>query len=228
MGAGFSLSTLGGYLLTLWIGLFGFREVRTAAGIVAGVIEVLAFCALGAFALVPRPGEPHEPKAGSQGVAGSRGAVVGDLPAACPGARLAVALLSVAALAVLGVSAALEGHTSTTQAGEAILKTGRIAGVSVITDAQGYTLYWFVPDTSEKSRCYGTCAVYWPPVTGTPQGTRGVTGRLGSIKRAGGQAQVTYDGHPLYSYIGDSAPGQATGNDITLNGGKWYEMAVAG
>src|SRR5713226_9581523 len=52
-GAGFALSTLGGYLLTVWIGLFGFKEVRTTAGIVAGVVEVAAFAALAALAVAP-------------------------------------------------------------------------------------------------------------------------------------------------------------------------------
>ena len=93
---------------------------------------------------------------------------------------------------------------------------------------RGYTLYWFAPDSPTKSTCYGTCAVYWPPVIGSPVAGAGVTGKLGTIKRTGGATQVTYDGHPLYTYVGDSAPGQATGNDINLNGGYWYEMAESG
>ena len=100
--------------------------------------------------------------------------------------------------------------------------------MEVLTNAQGYTLYWFAPDTPTRSTCNGTCAVYWPPVTGPPVAGAGVTGRLGTIKRSDGATQVTYDGHPLYTYIGDSAPGQANGNDINLNGGLWYEMAASG
>jgi predicted lipoprotein with Yx(FWY)xxD motif len=98
----------------------------------------------------------------------------------------------------------------------------------VLTNAGGYTLYWFAPDTPSKSTCYGTCAAYWPPVTGRPIAEPGVTGKLGTIGRTGGGTQVTYDGHPLYTYVGDSVPGQSTGNNINLNGGFWYEMAASG
>jgi predicted lipoprotein with Yx(FWY)xxD motif len=56
----------------------------------------------------------------------------------------------------------------------------------------------------------------------------GVTGRLGAIRRPDGSTQATYDGHPLYTYIGDSAPGQAHGNALNLNGGLWHEVTTAG
>jgi len=55
-----------------------------------------------------------------------------------------------------------------------------------------------------------------------------VPGKLGTIKRSDGTAQATYNGHPLYTYIGDTAPGQARGNNINLNGGLWHEMAASG
>ena len=104
----------------------------------------------------------------------------------------------------------------------ATLKTARIGGVDVLTNADGLTLYWFAPDASTSSMCTGSCAVYWPPVSGAPAAGPGVTGRLGAIKRPGGGLQATYDGHPLYTYIGDSHPGQANGNDLDLDGGYWY------
>ena len=100
----------------------------------------------------------------------------------------------------------------------------QIGGLTVLTNAKGFTLYWFAPDSRVASRCTGSCAAYWPPVTGTPKAGPGVTGKLGTIKRPGGASQVTYDGHPLYTYIGDSAPGQARGNKLDLNGGYWYEV----
>jgi Secreted repeat of unknown function len=84
------------------------------------------------------------------------------------------------------------------------------------------------PDTSTESKCTGSCAAYWPPVTGSPTAGPGVTGTLGTITRPGGTLQATYDGHPLYTYIGDSGPGQASGNNLDLNGGPWYEVRVAG
>jgi predicted lipoprotein with Yx(FWY)xxD motif len=130
---------------------------------------------------------------------------------------------------VLGVSLSANGPTSTSSgSANALLKVAKIHGASVLTNARGYTLYWFAPDTSKKSTCYGVCAAYWPPVTGRPIGGPGVAGKLGTIGRTGGGTQVTYDGHPLYTYIGDSAPGQNTGNDINLNGGFWYEIAASG
>ncbi len=107
------------------------------------------------------------------------------------------------------------------------LQVRHIAGKAVLTNPAGFTLYWFAPDSASQSRCYATCAVYWPPVTGAPRAGPGVTGKLGSIKRADGSSQATYDGHPLYTYIGDSSPGQASGNQVNLNGGLWYEVTIS-
>ena len=63
---------------------------------------------------------------------------------------------------------------------------------------------------------------------GTGDRRPGVTGRLGTIKRADGSVQATYNGHPLYTYVGDSAPGQAHGNSLNLNGGLWHEVTASG
>jgi Secreted repeat of unknown function len=89
------------------------------------------------------------------------------------------------------------------------------AGLLAVTGAIHLDLYLagyrysFAPDTPSRSNCNGTCAGYWPPVTGTPAAGPGVTGKLGTIKRSDGATQATYDGHPLYTYIADTAPGQA-------------------
>jgi predicted lipoprotein with Yx(FWY)xxD motif len=224
-GAGFALATLGGYLLSIWVGLFGFKEVRTTAGIVAGVIEVVAFMVLAQLALTPAAqglgaaGGAH--RAGLQ--ARLRG---GDVPGAGPG----IVGLSVVALVLLIVAVAgAGGSPSPSAAGPGqVLKTAKIGGVTVITNAAGLTLYWFVPDNATTSTCYGSCAQYWPPVFGTPKAGPGVTGTLGTIRRSDGTTQATYDGHPLYTYIGDSAPGQNHGNNVTLNGGLWHEVLVSG
>jgi predicted lipoprotein with Yx(FWY)xxD motif len=221
-GAGFALATLGGYLLSIWVGLFGFREVRTTSGIVAGAIEIAAFAVLALLALAPdlRPA----PRPGS--------AVLARLQAVLPRTglpqvALAVTAVSVVALALLGIAAAQAGTSApaaTASAGG--LRTERIGGVTVLANAKGFTLYSFAPDTATTSKCYGACAAYWPPVTGTVSSVPGVTGHFGAIARTGGGSQVTFDGHPLYTYIGDSAPAQASGNNLNLNGGIWHEVVV--
>jgi predicted lipoprotein with Yx(FWY)xxD motif len=219
-GAGFALSTLGGYLLTLWTGLFGFREVRTTAGTVTGIIEVAAFFALGMFALAP---------------VGALGADAPPLSAISPALRWAghkqsgraVAAMCLVAVAVLVVSVAVRSPAGA-DSPVAHLKLERIAGVQVLTNASGFTLYWFGPDSPHHSNCDGSCAAYWPPVTGRPVAGDGVTARLGTIERPGGVLQVTYGGHPLYTYVGDGAPGQVNGNNIDLNGGLWHEMTASG
>ncbi len=221
-GAGFALATLGGYLLSLRMGLFGFREVRTTAGIVAAVIELAAFAALSAVAL--RPSEQHQPERSA-----TESNQFDKLQSAIPAARWAAATVLVLAAVLLGVSLAATPPSSTSPpSSRALLKIANIHGVSVLTNERDYTLYWFVPDTPTKSACYGTCAVYWPPVIGNPAAGLGVTGMLGTIRRSNGITQVTFDNHPLYSYFGDSAPGQAIGNNIYLNGGLWHEITVSG
>jgi predicted lipoprotein with Yx(FWY)xxD motif len=107
------------------------------------------------------------------------------------------------------------------------LKTTTIGGTTVVTNAKGFTLYSFAPDTPAASKCYGSCAAYWPPVTGTAAAGPGLPGRVATIKRTDGPAQLTYNGHPLYTYIGDTAPGQARGNNLNLYGGLWHEVRVS-
>ena len=229
-GTGFALATLGGYLLSVWAGLFGFREVRTTAGVVAGVIEVAAFAVLAALALAPaRAGAAAKAPAGGAAATPSR--FPARIPpaiaraAATTAAALAVAALVLLGVAVAGASSPAPAATSTgTGTG---LKTKVIGGTTVLTNARGFTLYSFAPDTPASSKCYGSCAAYWPPVTGTAAASPGLPGRIGTITRTGGSRQLTYNGHPLYTYIGDSAPGQAKGNNLNLNGGLWHEVPVS-
>ena len=65
-------------------------------------------------------------------------------------------------------------------------------------------------------------------MTRSPSAGPGVTGKLGTIRRSDGLMEVTYDHHPLYTYVADVAPGQANGNNINLNGGVWHEMPASG
>jgi predicted lipoprotein with Yx(FWY)xxD motif len=103
-----------------------------------------------------------------------------------------------------------------------------ISGTPVLAAASGLTLYWFVPDTATTSNCSGSCATFWPPVKGPVTAGAGVTGKLGTITRSDGTLQATYDGHPLYTFAGDSAAGQNKGNDVNESGGLWWEMTVSG
>ncbi len=203
-GAGFALATLGGYLLSLWFGLFGFREVRTTAGIVAGLIEVATVAALGTLALTPPPG---------------------TLRVRVPHPGWLATGVAVAALAVLAGSVAAAGGSGSTVSAGGDVRTAQINGSAVLVSARGFTLYWFAPDTPTTSNCNGSCAAYWPPVKG-PVTAAGVPGRFGTVKRADGSLQATYNGHPLYTYIGDARPGEDSGNGVNLNGGLWHEVTV--
>jgi predicted lipoprotein with Yx(FWY)xxD motif len=225
-GAGFALATLGGYLLSVWTGLFGFKEVRTTAGIVAGIVEVLAFVVLAALALAPAAAN-----APADGTATAPAGFPARIPpAAARAAGMTAAGLAVAALVLFGL--VLAGASSPAPAATAtgtgtVLKTTTIGGTTVLTNAKGFTLYSFAPDTPTASKCYGSCAVYWPPVTGTAAASPGVPGRIGTIKRTDGSEQLTYNGHPLYTYIADTAPGQDRGNNINLNGGVWHDVPAS-
>jgi predicted lipoprotein with Yx(FWY)xxD motif len=120
-------------------------------------------------------------------------------------------------------------HSAVTPASSGgALKTAKIGGATVLTNSKGFTLYWFALDTSTTSKCNGSCAKFWPPVAGPATLASGVKGTLGTITRQDGSTQATFGGHPLYTYSGDSKPGQATGNGITLNGGIWHEVTVSG
>jgi predicted lipoprotein with Yx(FWY)xxD motif len=214
-GAGFALATLAGYLLSIWVGLFGFTEVRTTAGIVAGIIEVAAFAVLAFMVVAPAADQA----AGASPLDG--------LVAAIPVPGVLIAGVSVVALVLLGVAAGTAGSTSTV-ASSGGLKVVHIGGASVLANAKGFTLYWFAPDTASKSVCNGSCAVYWPPVKGPATAGPGIPGKLTVIIRSDGSKQAAYNGHPLYTYVGDSAPGQARGNNLNLNGGLWHEVTTSG
>jgi predicted lipoprotein with Yx(FWY)xxD motif len=219
-GAGFALATLGGYLLSVWTGLFGFTEVRTGAGIAAGLVEVAAFAVLAALAVAPAP---------AQAAAGRPAAArfPAQIPlAAARAAGMTAGGLAVAALVLFGLVVAGASPPPPAATGTG-LTTTTIGGTAVLTNAKGFTLYTFAPDTRAASKCYGNCAAYWPPVTGVAAASPGVPGRTGTIRRTDGTVQLTYNGHPLYTYIGDTAPGQARGNNLNLNGGLWHDVPVS-
>jgi len=124
--------------------------------------------------------------------------------------------------------AAAASSATPSAAPAAMLKIDQTSLGSVLTNAQGFTVYWFAKDTATNSACSGACAAAWPPVIGMPRAASGfkLTGKLGEIKRADGSMQATYDGHPLYLFAGDSKPGQVNGNAIDGFGALWYAIKI--
>ena len=146
-------------------------------------------------------------------------------------AGLAAAALAVAACASSSSSTSSSAQSTAQAAGGSSASTlmmRTIGGAQVLTNSAGLTLYWFGPDTSTTSNCNGSCATFWPPVKGPATAGSGVTGTVGVITRSDGSMQATYDGHPLYTYAADGAPGQNKGNGLNVSGGVWHEVTVSG
>jgi predicted lipoprotein with Yx(FWY)xxD motif len=146
------------------------------------------------------------------------------MPAAAAAAA-ALAACSSSGAATSPSSPANSGSPAAAAAGS--LKTATIGGVTVLTSSKGFTLYSFAPDTPTTSKCTGACAVNWPPVQGSATAA-GVAGTFATIKRADGSVQDAFDGHPLYTFVGDTAPGQNNGNGLNAAGGLWHEITTAG
>lgn len=116
--------------------------------------------------------------------------------------------------------------------GAAVLTTASVPKVgAVLVDGDGFTVYDFHKDKGATSSCYGACAGVWPPVLteGAPQSGKGTSAsKLGTTKRKDGTTQVTYAGHPLYTYAADEKPGEAKGQDIESFGAEWYALQGSG
>ncbi len=113
----------------------------------------------------------------------------------------------------------------------AIVSVGRTGLGAVLVDAQGRTLYVFDGDPPGQSACSTTCAAIWPPLStkGPPDAGQGaIHSELGSTRRSGGVLQVTYHGHPLYRYVGDSGAGQTSGEGLNQFGAQWWAISAAG
>ena len=143
---------------------------------------------------------------------------------------IVAAALSAAALSSLALGAT--NSESAPRGSKGALVALRQTGLGkVLVDARGRTLYLFEKDKRGRSACYGTCAAYWPPFVSAarPRAASGVRASLlGSSKRTDGKRQVTYAGHPLYTFTGDTSAGQTTGEGLTDFGGAWYAVAASG
>jgi|HubBroStandDraft_3_1064219.scaffolds.fasta_scaffold331240_1 predicted lipoprotein with Yx(FWY)xxD motif len=157
-----------------------------------------------------------------------------NLKLAAAGGLGAVAVLALTYGSTVPASAAATSNTSAVVHSSARAATSnqllirKIGNTTVITNSKGFTLYAFAPDTSTKSNCNGSCTKFWPPMAGPVTAGSGVTGKIGTIKRSGGSTQATYNGHPLYTYVGDTKPGQDSGNNLNLSGGFWKVVPVTG
>ena len=145
------------------------------------------------------------------------------------------AALLLVALAVAGCGSSGSSSSSappTTPSGrQATVGISNSGLGKILVNSQGRTLYLFGKDSGTTSACTGACAGNWPPlrVNGKPTLGSGATASLvGTIQRADGKPQVTYNGHPLYLFKGDKQPGDTNGEGLTAFGGTWYVLSSSG
>jgi predicted lipoprotein with Yx(FWY)xxD motif len=143
--------------------------------------------------------------------------------------------LAAAAVSAAALSGAALGHigpaSSQQQSKGAVVALGKTRLGSVLVDARGRTLYLFARDKRGRSACSSACATYWPPLLSSakPRAARGVRASLlGLTTRTNGKRQVTYAGHPLYTFSLDSRAGQTSGQGLTDFGGSWNAVAASG
>jgi predicted lipoprotein with Yx(FWY)xxD motif len=152
-------------------------------------------------------------------------------------AAIAVSLLSIGVLAAACSSNSSSSTTTTTSptttsASNATVRVAVVPGVgSVLVDSAGRTVYQFSTDNQSSSTCTGACAAAWMPlvVSGQPTAGAGLTASLiGTVRDADGRTQVTYNRWPLYTFIGDTATGQAHGQGLSTFGGHWSALDKQG
>ena len=139
-----------------------------------------------------------------------------------------LAVLALAAAALMGLTAIASSATST----PATVKTGTSSLGRIVVDGHARTLYLFQKDKGGKSACSGACAQNWPPLLtkGAPKAAADAkSSLLGTIRRADGTTQVTYNKHPLYTFVGDNGKrGSVKGQGLDAFGAKWYVVAAKG
>ena len=142
-----------------------------------------------------------------------------------------------ATAAALALLAALAFLLLNPAAGRAARATGPVVSTAttslgrILVDPRGRTLYLFEKDKSGTSACTGQCASFWPPLiaAGKPVAMAGVKASLlGTTKRTDGRMQVTYNRHPLYTFVKDTKKGQTNGEALSAFGAKWYAVSPAG
>src|ERR687889_285375 len=149
-----------------------------------------------------------------------------------------LASAAVIPLTALALASCGGGDDSATAASPPKTPSGKSATLGVestslgkiLDNSKGDTLYVFGADTGTKSNCSGACASNWPPLTSAKPtaGTGAKASMLGTTKRSDGTTQVTYNGHPVYTFASDTAPGQTSGQGVNAFGGIWYVIAPSG
>jgi predicted lipoprotein with Yx(FWY)xxD motif len=145
-------------------------------------------------------------------------------------AAIPLTALAVAACGGSG-GAATAAAPKTSSGASATIGVANTSLGSILVNSAGRTLYLFTADSGSMSACTGACASAWPPLlaTGTPTAGTGLTAsKLATITRSGGSQQVTYNGHPVYLYIGDKKAGEVNGQGVTAFGAAWFALTPAG
>ena len=128
-------------------------------------------------------------------------------------------------------AAASPAGAGASASGGTVITTAKSSAGTVLTNGSGKAVYVWAKDTGDMSNCNGACAGAWPPVTTTGTATASggaVASDIGTITRSDGTKQVTYDGHPLYYFSGDSGPGMASGQGSDGFGAKWWLVTPTG
>jgi predicted lipoprotein with Yx(FWY)xxD motif len=142
--------------------------------------------------------------------------------------NVAAAALTVAVACLVGVAGAAT-HAAGQRTTPVTAHSSKYG--TVLFDGKGRSLYLFAKDRGGKSSCYGSCATAWPPLLtkGSPHAGKGARkGLLGTTRRRDGKLQVTYAGHPLYGFAGDTKRGQITCQNVSQFGGTWLVVSAAG
>lgn len=142
---------------------------------------------------------------------------------------VAACVLSGAALVAAVIGDASSASARTSKGALVALRKTKLG--TILVDARGRSLYLFEKDKRGMSACYGACATYWPPLLSPakPRPGKGVhAALLGVTRRTDGKRQVTYGGHPLYTFIADKKPGQTTGEGLNNFGAGWDVVAPSG
>jgi predicted lipoprotein with Yx(FWY)xxD motif len=145
---------------------------------------------------------------------------------------LAAAAVPLVALAAAGCGSS--NPTATVKPASGSSATVNVANTAlgkILVDSRGRTLYLFVQDTGTKSTCSGGCATAWPSLRASGKPTAGGGAKaslLGTTPRSDGKPQVTYNGHPLYGYQGDSKAGDLNGQGVNGFGAPWFVLSPSG